>query len=471
MAEASSSLPLPVKPVVKLTKVHYKFPKNNDPTLVDIDLEVMPGEIVILSGPSGCGKTTLLTLMGGLRQLQEGEIKVWDNETATYRPHDLRESKIEVWDSKIKEPLSLRDLKEAELVEVRKSIGFIFQKHNLLESLTATENVRMARNLCEHTVESDDDIRDMLKFLMLKEKAVVNEKLQTDKECEAEAISLLERKPANLSGGQCQRVAVARALINRPRLVLADEPTAALDKAAGESVVSLLQHLARDREPPARFGEVKRALLAKLTKGHKDCTSIIVTHDSRIMNHADRIVEMDQGRIRFNIVVAERKYIYHSLRKCPPFAPLLPETIYDLAESVSIKLDPNSPLSADHITQAGNKVEFFENGMEILHQGDKVNETSRFYLIRDGQVEIVGQKDKEGKPLHLGKRDGFGDCFGDRALVKREPRNATVKAVGRVVAYSFSFGELWKSLEKEIKDVNAFISRCEAVYGVSPRQA
>ena len=428
MPDAPSLLPPPGQPVVRLTKVHHSFGsgETRTPVLVDIDLEVMPGEVVILSGPSGCGKTTLLTLLGGLRSLQEGSIEVWDGRNATYR--------------------SLCGLEERELVEVRKSIGFIFQRHNLLDSLTTTQNVRMARNLREPTPEADADIRDLLAFLGLGEK--------------------LNLKPASLSGGQRQRVAVARALINRPRLVLADEPTAALDEASGELVVSLLQHLARDRDDvPERFDDEKRADLARLVGATtKGCTSVIVTHDSRIMNEADRIVEMGQGRIRSNVVVAERLFIYNGLRKCPAFAALLPETLYDLADKVSIKLHPSISLGPERLARAGSNVEAFAPGTQILRQGEPVNENSRFYLIREGQVEI--RQDRGGGEKALGML-GPRDCFGDRALVKREPRNATVVAAGRVVAYAFSFGELWRSLEQSLADVGKFIHRFEEVYGTS----
>src|SRR6516225_3618816 len=95
--------------------------------LTDNNLDVMPGELVILSGKSGSGKTTLLTLLGGLRKIQEGEVEIWDAERAGYR--------------------ALRGLVEKDLVDVRKKIGFIFQRHNLFESLTAVQNVRMARQL------------------------------------------------------------------------------------------------------------------------------------------------------------------------------------------------------------------------------------------------------------------------------------------------------------------------------------
>src|SRR5262245_19235125 len=131
----------PPRAVVRLTKVNHYFGQGDTRThtLKDIDLEIMPGELVILSGPSGCGKTTLLTLLGGLRGLQEGNIEIWNKRESSYR--------------------SLRGMAEADLVEVRKSIGFIFQRHNLLESLTAAQNVRMAQKLLPPTADPDEDAR------------------------------------------------------------------------------------------------------------------------------------------------------------------------------------------------------------------------------------------------------------------------------------------------------------------------
>src|SRR5262245_53892365 len=235
MSAAASPLPPPGQPVVRLTNVNHYFGagETRTHTLKNINLEVLPGELVILSGPSGCGKTTLLTLLGGLRGLQEGDIEIWDSRIGAYR--------------------SLRGISEADLVEVRKSIGFIFQRHNLLESLTSMQNVRMAQKLLPPTADPDGDAKQLLGYLGLEQR--------------------LEHKPQQLSGGQRQRVAVARALINQPRLVLADEPTAALDKDSSAWVVTLLRQLASDAPVPGDLpDEQKRILPALATR--RGCTSL-----------------------------------------------------------------------------------------------------------------------------------------------------------------------------------------------------
>src|SRR5262249_30630862 len=153
----------------------------------------------------------------------------------------------------------------------------------LFESLTAVQNVRMAQQLKPSAVNGEDPAVALLKQLGLGER--------------------VHYKPQSLSGGQRERVAVARALVNGPGLILADEPAAALDEKSGEAVVGLLRQLARER----------------------GCTSLIVTHDSRIMNDADRIVDMQRGHIASNIVVAERLFVYGALRHCAAFAALLPQ--------------------------------------------------------------------------------------------------------------------------------------------------
>ena len=147
--------------------------------------------------------------------------------------------------------------KKNKLVQTRKNIGYIFQSHNLLASLTAKQNVRMSLEL--------------------------HNRISTS-EVEQRAISLLETvglgehinyHPQQLSGGQKQRVAIARALVSHPRIVLADEPTAALDGKTGRDVVELMQQLAREQ----------------------GCTILIVTHDNRILDVADRLIELEDGRI------------------------------------------------------------------------------------------------------------------------------------------------------------------------------
>jgi putative ABC transport system ATP-binding protein len=200
--------------------------------LFDINLQLQAGEVVILRGPSGSGKTTLLTLMGGLRSPQSGSLKVLGKE--------------------------LVGAKKNELVETRRNIGYIFQAHNLLESLTASQNVQMSLEL--HEGLSSQEIKEKT-IAILKEVGLGDH---------------VDYYPHNLSGGQKQRVAIARALVSHPKMVLADEPTAALDSKSGRAVVELMQQLAKEQ----------------------GCTILIVTHDNRILDVADRIIELEDGRIK-----------------------------------------------------------------------------------------------------------------------------------------------------------------------------
>ena len=197
--------------------------------LFDISLDLPRGQIVILTGPSGSGKTTLLTLAGALRRLQDGSLRVLGQE--------------------------LVGLSDAALVTVRRNIGFIFQAHNLFESLTASQNVEMAVELTGQLGSKRDQAVTMLSALGLADR--------------------VDYKPKALSGGQKQRVAIARALVNHPKLVLADEPTAALDKKSGRDVVDYLRQLSRE----------------------EGCTVLMVTHDNRILDAADRIINLVDGRL------------------------------------------------------------------------------------------------------------------------------------------------------------------------------
>ncbi len=220
-------------PPVLLQGVTYAYGTGDlaRPVLREVDLAVAPGEIVLLTGPSGSGKTTLLTLIGALRALQDGQCTVLGQELA--------------------------GAAERQRVALRRRIGFIFQNHNLLGFLTARQNVAMALELDPATTEAER---------LARAGAILD------------AVGLAARadaRPDQLSGGQRQRVAVARALVGRPGLILADEPTAALDKATGAEVVRLLRGLAKERGVPI----------------------LMVTHDPRILDIADRIVAMEDGRI------------------------------------------------------------------------------------------------------------------------------------------------------------------------------
>ncbi|MFW9258751.1 MULTISPECIES: DevA family ABC transporter ATP-binding protein [unclassified Nostoc] len=224
------------EPVIAIKNLNHYYGKGalRKQILFDINLEIYPGEIVIMTGPSGSGKTTLLSLIGGLRSVQEGSLKFLGEE--------------------------LVGVSQNKLVQMRRNIGYIFQAHNLLGFLTAKQNVQMA-------VELNDNISQT--EAMAKSKAMLG------------SVGLEERVdyyPDNLSGGQKQRIAIARALVNRPPLVLADEPTAALDKQSGRDVVEIMQSLAKNQ----------------------GTTILLVTHDNRILDIADRIVEMEDGLLTRN---------------------------------------------------------------------------------------------------------------------------------------------------------------------------
>ena len=224
------------EPVIAIKNLNHYYGKGalRKQILFDINLEIYPGEIVIMTGPSGSGKTTLLSLIGGLRSVQEGSLKFLGEE--------------------------LVGVNQNKLVQMRRNIGYIFQAHNLLGFLTAKQNVQMA-------VELNDNISQT--EAVAKSKAMLG------------SVGLEERVdyyPDNLSGGQKQRIAIARALVNHPPLVLADEPTAALDKQSGRDVVEIMQSLAKNQ----------------------GTTILLVTHDNRILDIADRIVEMEDGLLTRN---------------------------------------------------------------------------------------------------------------------------------------------------------------------------
>lgn len=310
------------------------------------NLEVRRGEIVIMIGPSGSGKTTLLTLIGTLRTVVEGSLKVLGHELNGATPDAI--------------------------ANLRKEIGFIFQAHNLFGSLTAYQNVNMAAELAGlGGNEARNRITDLLNRLDLGKR--------------------LTYKPKNLSGGQKQRIAVARGLVHRPKLVLADEPTAALDRETGRTVVTLFQEMARE----------------------EGCSIIIVTHDDRIFDVADRLVKMEDGHIKVNIDVRTAEEICGLLRNTALFNELPTSMLIEVAVKMVI--------------------ETCRPGDEIIRQGDP---GELFYLIRSGQVDVVVEKDgKKSTVAQLGP----GQYFGELALSTDAPRNATI--VARTPSVFFTLGK------------------------------
>ncbi len=224
---------MPSEALIAVDKVNHFYGRGplRKQILFDVCVQIRRGEIVILKGPSGSGKTTFLSLVGALRGTQAGSVSVLGQE--------------------------LNGAAERTLVQVRKHIGYIFQAHNLLEALTARQNVQLS--LLLHGGVSVRAMRERCVEML-------------------RAVGLgdhLDHLPGQLSGGQKQRVAIARALVSQPQLILADEPTASLDKTSGRDVVQLMHDLAKQR----------------------GCTVLLVTHDNRILDVADRILHLEDGRV------------------------------------------------------------------------------------------------------------------------------------------------------------------------------
>jgi putative ABC transport system ATP-binding protein len=217
--------------------------------LFDVSVEIRKGEIVIVTGPSGSGKTTMLTLVGALRSAQEGSVRILGEELRNARPSALE--------------------------KVRRQIGFIFQQHNLLGALSAERNVELG-------------IRASGRFPRSEHRELARQMLA--------AVGLGERfnhKPEQLSGGQRQRVAIARALASEPEMLLADEPTASLDRQSGREVVDRMKVLAKEH----------------------GTTILLVTHDNRILDIADRIVHLEDGCLTTftDAVIANNRHMMQML--------------------------------------------------------------------------------------------------------------------------------------------------------------
>jgi len=214
-------------PTILAREIGFSYARSS--VLRSLSLAVAPGEVTVVTGASGVGKTTLLTLCGALRSLQDGELRVLGRD--------------------------LKGLGIAQQCEIRSLIGFIFQSHNLIDALTARQNVMMS--VLGHTqwAASSGHAADRLATLGLATK--------------------VDAFPEDLSGGEKQRVAVARALIRNPRLILADEPTASLDDLSA--------------------GLVKEAIAtaARTTS----CAALVVTHDPRLFEIADRVLRLENGNL------------------------------------------------------------------------------------------------------------------------------------------------------------------------------
>ena len=209
-----------VKKVYRMGEVEIKASDG-------ISFDVSEGEFVIVVGPSGAGKTTVLNILGGMDTATSGNVYVDGNKISNYRGKKL-------------------------ITYRREDVGFVFQFYNLMQNLTALENVELATQICKHPIDASK---------------VLDE------------VGLSDRKnnfPAQLSGGEQQRVAIARALAKNPKLLLCDEPTGALDYVTGKAILKLLQDTCRK----------------------KKMTVIIITHNTAITPMADRVIHIRNGKVK-----------------------------------------------------------------------------------------------------------------------------------------------------------------------------
>lgn len=217
--------------LVSIRGLRHRFQEGGQTleVLRGIDIDFSAGQITMIMGPSGSGKTTFLRVLGGMYRIQEGSLRMNGEE--------------------------LRGAAADQLVQWRRRMGFVFQSHHLLPSLTALENVQMALGFDQTETEESSRRRsfDLLTRLGL----------------QAE----VHKKPAHLSGGQKQRVALARALVHQPRILLADEPTASLDEETGREIAEYIRVLSRESQS----------------------TVILVTHDPRIRDLGDRLFTLKKG--------------------------------------------------------------------------------------------------------------------------------------------------------------------------------
>lgn len=213
---------------VKLEKVS-KIYGSKEVKIVAVDeisFEIAKGEFVVIVGPSGAGKTTVLNILGGMDKATSGNVYIDGENIAKYNNRQLTAYR-------------------------REDIGFVFQFYNLVPNLTALENVELALQICREPL----DARTVLEDVGLSDR--------------------LKNFPAQLSGGEQQRVSIARALAKNPKLLLCDEPTGALDYQTGKAILKLLQDMCRK----------------------KGMTVIVITHNSAITPMADRVIKIKNGRV------------------------------------------------------------------------------------------------------------------------------------------------------------------------------
>jgi putative ABC transport system ATP-binding protein len=207
-----------------------KFYKNGEQTIAAADkvcFEAQKGEFVVIVGPSGAGKTTVLNMLGGMDTCDEGHILLDGTDISTYKDRQLTQYR-------------------------RYDVGFVFQFYNLVQNLTAKENVELAAEICKEPLDAEE----VLKQVGLSER--------------------MNNFPAQLSGGEQQRVSIARAIAKNPKLLLCDEPTGALDYNTGKQILGLLYDTCRQTQK----------------------TVIVITHNQAICQMADRVIKIKNGSVQ-----------------------------------------------------------------------------------------------------------------------------------------------------------------------------
>lgn len=211
--------------VKNLTKI-YKMGEVTIKAIDNVSFDIDEGELTVVLGPSGAGKTTILNILGGMDKASSGKVIIDNNDIAKYNNRKLTDYR-------------------------RYDIGFVFQFYNLVGNLTALENVSLASQICKNPMNSEEALK---------------------------RVGLIDRKdhfPAQLSGGEQQRVSIARAIAKNPKLLLCDEPTGALDSKTGKKIIELLQDTCHKTKT----------------------TTIIITHNAVIAEIADKVIKVKNGKI------------------------------------------------------------------------------------------------------------------------------------------------------------------------------